>query len=442
MDWTILLFAVQITLARIADIYLRYYAFREMVTPEAKRVLLKRLSVFSIFFTAFSAALFTCTEMTVSSYKAVLLFGWIPYQYFLVRAVPNQKLPHVFLVSMSFLWNFIIHSISCIILALYFRDASTPVVLQTESFIYLSLFLLFLPISRYFFNSLLPAFAHFNSKNVRIYIAVLPFLMTVGYIVLISDNVLWHPWEERIARLLLPAAFVFTYHYIISTAKQVYERKRLTHEKVLLKQELLYLEEGRLLAADNREQLQKHLDGLLDTYSQLRQLLHTGDIKEAQAYIAQQEEKLSAAAILPYTDYAIVNAAISIYLHRAKAKGINIIQKINLPKGMNADENDLSVLVANLLENALLASANGQEPRQITLILQHNGSQCVLELANTFHGELQLGEDGLPKSGHSGHGIGMLSLKNFLTKYNGYADFSCENGWVRITIYWEDKAQC
>ena len=49
---------------------------------------------------------------------------------------------------------------------------------------------------------------------------------------------------------------------------------------------------------------------------------------------------------------------------RAKAKGINIIQKINLPKGMNTDENDLSVLVANLLENALLASANGQEPRQ------------------------------------------------------------------------------
>ena len=39
MDWTILLFAVQITLARIADIYLRYYAFREMVTPEAKRTL-------------------------------------------------------------------------------------------------------------------------------------------------------------------------------------------------------------------------------------------------------------------------------------------------------------------------------------------------------------------------------------------------------------------
>ncbi|ORU00847.1 Membrane associated histidine kinase-like ATPase [Anaerovibrio sp. JC8] len=442
MMWVVFLFAFQITLIQIAGIYLRYYAFEEQFTPTAKGSLWKNIALLSLGVIGGYALAFSHIGITVAGYKAALLLGWIPYQYLLMDAIPRQLLHHTFVISMSLLWSFIIHSLSCVVLAFFFMDYAVEEVLQAEACIYIIFFLMLLPLSRYFFKTLLPTFSLFTRHKVRIYIAILPFIMTLGYVAMISDRTLWHSWEERLARLLLPAAFVFTYHYIMGTAKQIYERKRLQHNKSVMKQELLYLEEARLLAADNKNQVQKQLDSLLETYEQLRQLINYGNLEGAKSYIEEQEEKLSAGTILPYTDNAIVNAAISIYLNRAKNAGIEIIPKVNLPRDMKTDENDLSVLLANLLENALLACIKEHGLRQITLILQHNGSQCVLEIANTFNGSLKLGEDGLPKANHSGHGIGMLSLKTFLNKYDGYADFNCENGWARVTIYWEDKLPC
>lgn len=442
MDWLVVLFALQITLIQIAAFYLRYYAFRDQLTPPQQRKLWQKIAGLGIICVGFYTLLFSYTNIVVATYKAILLIGWIPYQFFLMDALPRQRLSHTFIVSMSFLWNFITHSISCIIIALFFIHCTERVVLQAEAAIDLITYLILLPLSRKLFTDLLHTFARFTRPLVRLYISILPFIMTVGYVAMISDEIMWHTWEERLARLLLPVAFVFTYHYIMGTAKQIYQRKRLQHNKSIMKQELLYLEEARLLAADNKNHVQKQLSSLLETYEQLRQLINDGNLEEAKAYIEQQEEKLSVGAIMSYTDNAIVNAAISIYLNRAKNAGIKITPKVNLPRNMKTDENDLSVLLANLLENALLACIKEQGLREITLILQHTDSQCVLEIANTFHGNLKLGEDGLPNASHSGHGIGMLSLKTFLNKYDGYADFNCENGWARITIYWEDKLPC
>ena len=110
---------------------------------------------------------------------------------------------------------------------------------------------------------------------------------------------------------------------------------------------------------------------------------------------------------------------------------------MNLPADMGTDENELAVLLSNLLENALLAAR--KTGGRLALVLQHSGSQCVLELTNTAPLPLELGQDGLPRTSRRGHGLGMLSLRNFLSKYEGYADFSQARGEVTLSMYWEDK---
>jgi sensor histidine kinase regulating citrate/malate metabolism len=232
------------------------------------------------------------------------------------------------------------------------------------------------------------------------------------------------------------------YHYILNFSQKLFNQKQLQHTADILKQEIAYMEEGRLLVADSHKKTKRLQSELLHTYNELEALLRQGNTETAQAYITQQEELLSSAAIYSYTDYPIINAAVSIYAHRAEAIGITVLTKINLPKKMSADENDLAVLLANLLENALLATAKESTEKRITLILQHSASQCVLEIANTFSAPVKVGEDGFPQTSRSshGHGLGMLSLKNFLQKYDGYADFSQKDGWVRLCMYWEDTS--
>ncbi|MBO6303895.1 MAG: GHKL domain-containing protein [Selenomonadaceae bacterium] len=64
--------------------------------------------------------------------------------------------------------------------------------------------------------------------------------------------------------------------------------------------------------------------------------------------------------------------------------------------------------------------------------------QIVLEISNTFDEGLNIGENGLPISKERGHGIGMLSLLSFAKKYDAYFDFSQENGYVKVAMYWKD----
>ncbi|MCR5176992.1 MAG: GHKL domain-containing protein [Anaerovibrio sp.] len=438
MSISAVVFTIKILLIHLAGTYLRYFSFREQIDEPSTRKFFKNVVLISILLIPVYYNLYTSTSMLTATYKIMLMVGWIPFQLLFMLTIRNQKLAHVFVFSMFMVWTFIIHSLSCIAIATFFNDREEHVVIQAEELFYLIFFLLFLPLAKYVFAALLPAFAKFTRPLPRIYLAFLPLIMTTGYLTMISDATLWHSWEERISRLVLPVAFFMTYHYIIATSNRLYEQKHLQHTANIMQQELLYLEEARLLAIDNRKKLKKQLSNLISDYDKLRELISTGKIKEAQAYISEQEQIISSTAITSYTDYSIINAAISIYLQRAHTTGINTIQKINLPRNMNTDENDLAVLLSNLLENALFATSKNNGQKQITMILQHNGAQCVLEIANTFNSHLYLGEDGLPKTNSSGHGIGMLSLKNFVKKYNGYVDFSQKDGWVRLTMYWED----
>ena len=134
----------------------------------------------------------------------------------------------------------------------------------------------------------------------------------------------------------------------------------------------------------------------------------------------------------------LINAALSIYFQLAEKNGITVKQKINLPEKLNVDESDVAILISNLLENAVKAS--GRQPpdrREIGMTIAHAGNQCVLEITNLFDGEIVF-ENGLPKTSEDGHGIGMLSLKNFVEKYGAQTDFSHESGKVKVIIYFEN----
>ena len=92
-----------------------------------------------------------------------------------------------------------------------------------------------------------------------------------------------------------------------------------------------------------------------------------------------------------------------------------------------------------MLENAI--NAGRKQPkgaRELSIIIQHRGRQYVLEIANRFDGELQLGSDGLPTTTRKGHGIGMTSVQTFAAKYKAQAMFEQSDGRVKFSMYRRD----
>lgn len=438
MSLLVLIFCTAIVLVQLAGAYLRFLAFREQMKPEEIRSLWQNFITWSGMSLFIYWGIFWQTGLVIVAYKTVLMLGWIPYMVIFMRALPGRKLAHIFVLGMVALWSFITHNWSNIAVSLLMAEEAEATVILVHPFLYLIWFTLLLPVEWRFFKNILPDAALLARKPWGIYIALLPFLMLSGHIVLIADAQLWHSWAERISRLCLPMAFVFAYRYIVEAAGQFYDRSLNRHNGEIMQREISYLEEYRQLMQDHKAQAERMQDNLLAVYERLQALLNRGDVTAAKAFIESQEQLLGTVSIRAYCRSPIVNAAISLYLRRADEQGIVVRQKVNLPKELATDENDLAVLLANLLENAIQACAGCPRP-ELSLILQHNGRQCVLEIVNTCTRKLQLTEEGLPETKHkqAGHGIGTLSLKNFLLKYDGYVDFSQENGRVRLFIYWE-----
>ena len=124
----------------------------------------------------------------------------------------------------------------------------------------------------------------------------------------------------------------------------------------------------------------------------------------------------------------IVNSAISIYAHKAISSQTKLEYEISLPKDLPFNENDIAILFANVLDNAVNASlSQKEENRAIKIKSRYEQNQLVIYIENYFAGIVLFDKNGIPISKKEGHGFGMKSILSIVKKYNGTAVFTHEN---------------
>ncbi|ORT99147.1 ATP-binding region, ATPase domain protein [Anaerovibrio sp. JC8] len=446
MNNLIIPICISIAVLQSAHAYLRFLAFKKEMNSED----IQRLWCSVAGFAALSCFIYydILNDLVLSTitYKTLLILGWIPYFLIFLLAIPRHISLHVFVLGMSGIWSFFLYTLSSFILVTFFNEMHYILTTLIFTLMNILLFILLLPIERHFFSRLLPLDEFFRDKNIGLYIASLPLSIFIAHIVLTIDNTLLSSWEQRLSRFYLPLVFLCCYHYVQIAARQYKDKKLLLMDNQQLSNEMVSLVEHRLMLQKNRTMIKKFRQTFLASYDRLLDLIEAQKGDEIKAFLQKQEQKLPSAAILSYSDSPIINTAISIYNSRTQKLGINFSPKVNLPSNFTTDENDLSILLSNLLENALQACIKeqdkGHEDLEITLKIQHNGQQCVISITNPCSTPIDLDEEGLPRATRQGHGIGMVSLKLFLEKYHGYATFTQKNNQVNLFLYWRDNKSC
>lgn len=147
-------------------------------------------------------------------------------------------------------------------------------------------------------------------------------------------------------------------------------------------------------------------------------------------------EDLERTATHPYCLNPIINAIISIYFEKAKELSVRTSHKISFPQSLPSIESPLAYVLANLLENAIQASAAmPKEKRTVDLTLLMKGNQIALSVVNPYDTPICFDENGYPKTDKEGHGFGMVSIARFLDAHNAYKNFTQEDGKVRFEAY-------
>lgn len=232
--------------------------------------------------------------------------------------------------------------------------------------------------------------------------------------------------EARIILLLVTGLIMAS----IRTAQQgVYDEISAREEKHQLEQQVVSAANYVKISRESRQRLEAIYREKRDHVEQLLDLVRRKDRVGVLTYIEELGEQFNTTKLPQYCQNPLINAALTVYLAQAREEGIPTTVSVDLPQDM-ACSGDLSIVLSNLVENALIASRKQPEDRRnITVLALRQGGVVNILVKNLFDAPVPMDEEGLPVTTVKGHGIGMKSLARFRDKYGASVLCQQKDGW-------------
>ena len=156
----------------------------------------------------------------------------------------------------------------------------------------------------------------------------------------------------------------------------------------------------------------------------IQELLDNGETEKASDYLKQYLDSSRKKTAVKLCGNPIINMIVSHYRDIAEKLDISLSIRINIPDKLPIQDIDISVLLGNLLENAMEAvSAVGLASREIKLNMGCRGKMLGITVDNSFNGVVYK-KDGKYFSTKSEHrGLGLDSISDIAEKYHGGVEF-------------------
>jgi signal transduction histidine kinase len=249
-----------------------------------------------------------------------------------------------------------------------------------------------------------------------------------------------HTLINNYIQLLLLILLGFSvYATIMHSLKTITKQYEMREENQSIQAEREYLQ----LAADGMSERLKLMEEVSAQNSRtahdrrhfnnvLLELLEHGQADEASALL-QKQNQTEPKMRRVYCENPAVNAAVSHYISIAELEGIQTEINLDIPSGLSIDSLELSMVVSNLLENAIQACVKNPDGAYIRFICRNVG-RLLLEIENPCDSSSVLDENGYPIANSEGHGIGSKSVVAFANKYEGELLYKIENGVFRVRL--------
>ena len=433
IDIILLVFAIAILQAGGA--YVRYMPFAGIMDDKTKRRLFRVNCLIQLINMSWMAILVDQLGLNVFTYKCCLALGWIPFFLSMLFIFPTARAAQIFILGMQGIYMFALHGISGICILLGFSDIPTENLLIEHLFIYDLFFALTLPGAYCVFSPMLPSKRFMNEKSYSYYIAIIPMLLVTAAMPTSLLGKLWSP-DKLFVWLILTIFFIAFDRYLIREKKDFENITNIQSANHLMEKSISFLQSYAQLLQDNGKEMSIFRHDLRHRILALHGLLQRGQTEDALALLESSHEDLERTATHPYCLNPIINAIISIYFEKAKELSVRTSHKISFPQRLPSIESPLAYVLANLLENAIQASATmPKEKRTVDLTLLMKGNQIALSIVNQYDAPIRFDENGYPKTDKEGHGFGMVSIARFLDTHHAYKNFTQEDGKVRFEAY-------
>ncbi len=169
----------------------------------------------------------------------------------------------------------------------------------------------------------------------------------------------------------------------------------------------------------------------------LKGLARAGEYDSLDEYIAKMDDSIRAFEVPFQTGNPVMDVIIGDAAGQSRELGVRFQVDFHYPAA-GYDAFDVGIILQNLLQNALEACEKADESeRFITLTGKKKGRFFLIEVKNSFMGEVIFGQDALPattKGDAVMHGIGLASVRRVAEKYMGEVEISTVKQEFIVTV--------
>ena len=267
----------------------------------------------------------------------------------------------------------------------------------------------------------------FATIGVLFYIAI-TLLMTY------PDNIVYRPAQIPTLVLLFVLMPVI-YIHIISTLYRQQVFYRMTEQENIMKLQVANIvarvEEYRMA----NEAFRKERHDFRHKLKAIASLIAAGRYDELAEVIEEYVDDIEKINIVRYSDNAVIDSILSVYIRKATDSGIRVKTAFAFPAHFETNATELATAFANAIENAIQACEKIPEKERFIEIKVLTKPRFMIMVRNSFDGNIQFNDAGIPENPEEEHGFGTRSIAAFCEKAGGYYSFKAEGTVFTLYMY-------
>lgn len=163
-------------------------------------------------------------------------------------------------------------------------------------------------------------------------------------------------------------------------------------------------------------------------------MLENAQIREAIEYLGATDQIFLDGTRKVWCENLVLNAVFSFYFTKAEVSHIQLDAVLRIEKKLAIDETDLSIVIANLLENAIHALNGMPEDKRILRCRCTCFPQLLFQISNPCQKDVKFDNNGFPVTEQDGHGLGMRSVRAYCRKHDAECTMRITDGWFVASL--------
>lgn len=281
-----------------------------------------------------------------------------------------------------------------------------------ELFVYKKLRPMYLEVQRYTKNG----WGIFAIIGVTFYVAI---TLLTNYPTPVTDRPEYLPVLSLLF-ILMPVIYM----HIVSTFRNQQKLHEAIDQENILKLQAnnmtARIEE--LSAAEEKFRIERH--NFRHKMQTIASLTEKKQYKKLISLVMEYNESIKETQVKHYCSNVIIDAVLSSYLRKAENAGIKVTTSIALPEKFNFSEAEFATVFANAIENAINACKKMSEGECFISIKTISSPRFMIQISNSFDGQIQFDENNIPVNYEEDHGFGIRYIIAFCEKNEFFYNFN------------------